>query len=94
MAEPAYSEFYTLFACWSNVFSHNKYNVGLTKEEYYIRLIDRTPVKSYTPCRSPAVIEAIESELDKLEKEILLSLLTVHTLHPLCVSRNLTVPFV
>ena len=68
MAEPAYSEFYTLFACWSNVFSCNKYNVGLTKEEYYIRLIDETPVESYTPCCSPAVIEAIESELDKLER--------------------------
>ena len=32
LAEPAYSEFYTLFAHWSNVFSCNKYDVGLTKE--------------------------------------------------------------
>ena len=44
LAEPAYSEFYTLFARWSNVFSCNKYNVGLTKEEYYIKLIDGIPV--------------------------------------------------
>ena len=65
MAEPAYSGFITLFARWSNVFSCNKYDVGLTKEEYFIRLNDGTPVKSYTPRRSPAVVEAIESELEK-----------------------------
>ena len=32
LADPAYSEFMTLFARWSNVFSYNKYDVGLTKE--------------------------------------------------------------
>ena len=68
MAEPAYSEFIILFAQWTNVFSCNKYDVGLTKEEYFIRLNDGTPVKSYTPCCSPAVVEAIESELEKLER--------------------------
>ena len=31
-------------------------------------MIDGTPVKSYTPCCSPAVIEEIGSELEKLEK--------------------------
>ena len=36
LAEPWYSEFYNLLARWSNVFSHNKYNVGITKEEYAI----------------------------------------------------------
>ena len=45
MADLAYSEFITLFARWSNVFSCNKYDVGLTKEEYFIRLIDGAPVK-------------------------------------------------
>ena len=85
LAEPVYSDFYTLFAHWSNVFSCNKYTVGLSKEEYYIRLIDGTPVKSYTPYFSPAVIEAIESELEKLEKADLLSLLTVLVLFLLSV---------
>ena len=68
MADPAYSEFITLFAQWSNVFSCNKYDVGLTKEEYFIWLNDGTPVKSYTTCCYPAVVEAIESELEKLER--------------------------
>ena len=68
LADPAYSEFITLFAQWSNVFSYNKYDVSLIKEEYFIRLSDGTPVKSYTPCHSPAVVEAIESELEKLER--------------------------
>ena len=57
-----------MFAQWSNVFSSNKYNVGLIKKEYFIRLSDGTPVKSYTPRCSPAVVEAIESELEKLER--------------------------
>ena len=68
LAEPRYSEFYNLLARWSNVFSRNKYNVGITKEEYAIQLINGTPVKSYTPRCSPAVIEAIESELEKLKR--------------------------
>ena len=63
-----YREFVNLFSWWFNVFSQNKYNVGLTTEEHYIRLADGTPVKSYVPRRSPAVVEAIESELEKLEK--------------------------
>ena len=50
LAEPAYSEFYTLSAHWSNVFSCNKYNVGLTKEEYYIRLIDGRLREGCFPC--------------------------------------------
>ena len=63
-----FKEFFKLFSRWSIVFSRNKYNVGLTTEEYYIRLADGTPVKSYVPRRSPAVVEAIESELEKLER--------------------------
>ena len=31
-------------------------------------MINGTPVKSYTPCCSPAVIEAIESDLENLKK--------------------------
>ena len=50
------------------MFSCNKYNVGLNKEAYFIRLSDGTPVKSYTPHCSPAVMEAIESELEKLKR--------------------------
>ena len=46
LAEPAFSEFITLFAWWSNVFSWNNYYVGLTKEEYFIRLNDGTLVKA------------------------------------------------
>ena len=42
--------------------------MGLTTEEYYIRLADGTHVKSYVLRRSPAVVEAIELELEKLEK--------------------------
>ena len=71
LADPAYSEFITLFARWSNVFSHNKYDVSLTKKEFFIRLNNRTLVKSYTPCCSPAVVEAIESELLSLKGQVL-----------------------
>ena len=46
LAEMAYSEFITLFAGWSNVFSCNKYNERLTKEEYFFRLNDKTLVKA------------------------------------------------
>ena len=68
LAGPMFKEFFKLFSCWLNVFSRNKYDVGLTTEEYYIRLADGTPVKSYVPRRSPAVVKAIESELEKLER--------------------------
>ena len=50
------------------MFFRNNYYVGLTTEEYYIRLEDGTPVKSYDPRQSPAVMEAIKLELEKLEK--------------------------
>ena len=46
----------------------NKYNVGLTQEEYVIWLNNDVPVNSYTPWNSPAVKKAIGDELDKLEK--------------------------
>ena len=36
LAEHRYSEFYNLLARWSSVFSRNKCNVGITKEEYAI----------------------------------------------------------
>ena len=63
-----FRELFNVFSWWSNVFSKNKNNVGLTTEEYYIRLADGTPVKSCVPRRSPAVVEAIELDLEKLEK--------------------------
>ena len=63
-----FRELLNLFSWCSNVFSRNKYNVGSTMEVCYIRLADGTPVKSYVPIRSPVVVEAIELELEKLEK--------------------------
>ena len=45
LAEPRYSKFYNLLARWSNVFSRNKYDVGITKEEYAIQLIDGTQLR-------------------------------------------------
>ena len=65
---PTFEEFSKLFSCWSNVFSRNKCDLGFTIEEYYIRLADETPVKSYVSRQSPAVVEAIRLELEKLEK--------------------------
>ena len=53
---------------WSNIFSKNKYDVGICREEYMICLHDNTLMKSYTPRNSPAVKKAIETELEKLEK--------------------------
>ena len=44
--------------------------MGLTTEEYYIGLVDGTPVKSYVLRGSPAVVEAIESEIESLEGRI------------------------
>ena len=50
------------------IFSKNNYDVGITREEYIICLNDNTPMKSYTPRNSPAVKQAIETELEKLER--------------------------
>ena len=52
---------------WSPILSQNKYEVGLTQEEYVIWLNNEIPVKSYTPWNSPAVKKAIRDELNKLE---------------------------
>ena len=48
--------------------SKNKYDIVLTKVTYKIRLSNDVLVKGYVPRRTPAVIRAIEEELDKLEK--------------------------
>ena len=63
-----FKEMLDLLIKWSPIFSRNKYDVGLTQEEYVIRLNNNVPVKSYTPRNSPAVKKAIEDELFKLEK--------------------------
>ena len=68
MAGPMLNKFFKFAYCWSYVFSRNKHDVGLTTEEYYIRLADGTPVKSYVPRQSPEVVEAIKLELEKLER--------------------------
>jgi len=57
-----------LLCKWSNVLSKNKYDVGLTKEVYKIRFKDEVPIKGYVPRRTPAMVQAINKELDKLEK--------------------------
>ena len=74
-----------LLVKWSLIFSQNKYKMGLTQEEFVIWLINKVPVKSYTPRNSPTVKKAIEDKLDKLKKEDLLSLQLVHTQHLLYV---------
>lgn len=48
--------------------SKNKYDVGLREESYKIRLINEEPVKSYVLIRAPAMVEAINEEIKKLEK--------------------------
>ena len=68
LKESAFKEFFKLLSEWSFIFSINKYDVGTTWEEYVICLHDNTPVKSYTLRNSPAVKQAIETELEKLER--------------------------
>ena len=46
----------------------NKYNVGLTKVDYKIRLSDTTPIQLYIPCYSQCVREAIGKELEKMKE--------------------------
>lgn len=58
----------SLLGRWTTVFSKNKYDVGLTDVKYKIRLSTDVPIKSYIPRRTPAMIEAINQEIDKLEK--------------------------
>ena len=53
---------------WSTVLSMNKYDVGLTKESYSICLSNGDPVKLYVPRRNRAMIDAINEEIEKLEK--------------------------
>ena len=53
---------------WRTVLLLNKYNVGLTEVDYKIRLNDPTPIKSYIPCYSKGVREAILKELDKMKE--------------------------
>ena len=48
---------------WCTVVSMNKYEIGLTDVDYMICLSDPTPIKSYVPCYSQGVREAILKEL-------------------------------
>ena len=57
-----------LLVKWPPIFSRNKYNVGLTQEEYVIWLNNDVPVKSYTPWNSPAVKKVIGDKLNKIVK--------------------------
>ena len=66
LVDDKYTKWMKLFADWLNVFSRNKYNVGLTTELYKICMSDMTPIKSYVPRQTPAMIEAINSEMDKM----------------------------
>ena len=53
---------------WRTVLLLNKYDVGLTDADYKIHLNDPTPIKSYIPCYSQGVREAILKELDKMKE--------------------------
>ena len=53
---------------WYTIISRNKYDVGITKEKYTIRLSNSEPIKSYVPHCTLAMIEAINDELDKMLK--------------------------
>ena len=68
LKESAFKEFFKLLSEWLFIFLKNKYDVGITREEYVICLNDDTPVKSYTPRNSPAVKKAIKTDLEKLER--------------------------
>ena len=57
-----------LMSKWHTVLSKNKYDVGLIQEEYTIRLSDPTPIKSYIPRQTLAMITAINEELGKLRQ--------------------------
>ena len=43
-------------AKWATVLSKNKYDVGRTEVQYSIRLNDTTPIKSYIPQSTKAMI--------------------------------------
>ena len=45
-----------------------KYEVGLIDFDYKICLNNTTPIKSYVPCYSQGVREAIKKELDKMKE--------------------------
>ena len=51
---------------WYDVMSKNKYDVGLTSQEYQNCVSNDTPVKSYVPRCTPAMIKAINKELTKM----------------------------
>ena len=88
MKESAFNEVLKLLSEWLFIFSKNKYDVGITREEYVICLHDNTPVKSYTPRNSPAVKQAIETELEKLERADFIEPLTSPYLAPtVCIKK-------
>ena len=46
LKESAFKEFFKLLSEWLFIFLKNKYDVGITREEYVICLHDNTPVMS------------------------------------------------
>ena len=62
-----YQKWYNLLGKWSVVISKNNYNVGLTDIQYTIKVKEYKPVKGYIPRRTPAMVQAINEELAKLE---------------------------
>ena len=73
---------------WLPIFSQNKYNVGLTQEEYVIWLNNDVPVKSYTPQNSPAVKKAIKDKLFKLEKaDFIIPSMSPYSAPSICVAK-------
>ena len=58
---------YNLLAKWTSVISKNKYDVGLTDISYKIRLSKWNPVSGYVPRMTPAMVNVVNEELEKLK---------------------------
>ena len=79
---------------WRIVLLLNKYDVGLTNFDYKIRFNNPTPIKSYIPCYSQGVREAIFKELEKMKEANFIELSISPFQHLWCVHEKVTVVFV
>ena len=78
-----------LLGKWSSTLSKNRYNVGLTSYKYKIRLERWNLVKGYLPRMTPAMISAINQELDQLEAADFIELSTLPFASPtVCVQKK------
>ena len=65
---PLINQWHALLNTRSNILSKNKHNVGLTKVKYKLSLKDNVPIKGYVLRCTPSMIQAINYELEKLER--------------------------